>query len=289
MFSISIIIPTKDRPDFLQASVASAMLELPTNAEVLVIDDSESLSAIKALGKNHGIQLRALPNDGTSGPAGARNFGVSQAKNDVIIFLDDDDLLIPGYVANVAQLAKSAQYGFSAIKKFRTPPYQMELFIENSAVDVHSLPFRKQLAGLGCGFWITRRHFLALGGLDETLMVNEDTDFSIRVLAENLKGTYQFEPGVMVRLHGNSTKDKNVGQITKRSSAKARSGYFAYILKKNEDFFNKNPGARNYIRKRRLKMTAKAGLFSEGLAASAFSLPLICYFTINFLIYRLRS
>ena len=62
---------------------------------------------------------------------------------------------------------------------------------------------------------------------------------------KNLKGTYQFEPGVMVRLHGNSTKDKNVGQITKRSSAKARSGYFAYILKKKTKiFFNKNPGAR---------------------------------------------
>lgn len=285
MPSISIIIPTKDRPDFLRASVASALSALPVDAEILVIDDNGSLPAINTLKDTHHDRLKILVNNGTMGPSGARNFGVSKAKKKVLLFLDDDDLLRPGYAEYVAQLAQSARYGFSAIDRFKESPQKLTKFTKKAAIDVGSLPFRKSLAGLGCGFWINRQDFLALGGLDETLLVNEDTDFSIRAQAAKLVGIYQPEPGVLVRVHHNGNQSKNAGQITKRSNAGERAEYFTRILEKNAEFFARHHVAKRYINKRRAKMLAKAGHFSEGFAASATSLTELAYFLLNFVIY----
>lgn len=287
-YRISVVIPTKDRPEYLRACVASVLAEFPSDAEILVIDDNGSFPAAGALKEMDQACLRILHNKGTTGPSGARNFGVSQARYEIILFLDDDDLLRPGYIAYVAQLAQSVRYGFSATHPFKEPPIELPNFIGSSVADVGSLPFRKQLAGLGCGFWIMRQDFLSLGGLDETLLVNEDTDFSIRILAAKVPGAYHAEPGVFVRTHGAAQQGQNVGQITKRSKAVERAGFFTRILEKNAEFFATHPVADQYIRKRRAKMFAKAGRFSEGLTSSAPSLPTILYFLVNFVGYRIR-
>lgn len=283
--SLTIVIPTKDRPNFIQASVASALAALPEDGALIVVDDKGEKPASESLKSFDDNRLRVLRNTGTTGPSGARNFGVAAATSDVVLFLDDDDLMKPGYPAYVTERAEIARYGFCAIDTFETAPAQIPRFLHSTGQDVAPLPFRRQLAGIGCGFWIWRQEFNALGGIDTTLRVNEDTDLSIRLRAAALTGWYEDGAGVLIRLHHAVTGAADLGQITQRSKAGDRAGYFAAIIAKNHQYLAQNPAAMRHLQKRLVKMQAKAGLWADGWQTCRHAPGLIPYFMANLLIY----
>lgn len=247
---LSIVIPSKDRPLLLAAAVRSALDSLPPDAEVLVVDDRSSPPLTQSLTLSD-PRLRISESGNRPGASGARNWGVAQAFGKRILFLDDDDLLRPGYAAWV--LDQSGDYGFSAILPFvGTDAPQVTAFAGAIARPVSSLtPFRRRLGGLGCGFWIDREAFLQLGGIAEDIRVNEDTEFSVRLLAAGLRGAYSAEAGVMVRRHA-------LGHLTHATPALERAGYFATILDRHTDWLRRHPEARIHLRKRQVKLLAHA-------------------------------
>ena len=83
--TVSIIIPTYNRPALLQRAVASALAACPQDGEVIVVDD-RSDTAIKALRDVTDPRLRITTNTGDKGAAGARNHGIAQAKGDIVMF-----------------------------------------------------------------------------------------------------------------------------------------------------------------------------------------------------------
>jgi glycosyltransferase involved in cell wall biosynthesis len=93
MPTVSVIIPTHDRPHLLQRAVKSA-LTAGTGVEVVVVDDGsidETASVCKSI---TGIKYIRLEQN--QGVAGARNVGISSSSAEYIAFLDDDDLRLPG-------------------------------------------------------------------------------------------------------------------------------------------------------------------------------------------------
>ena len=93
MPSVSVIIPTHDRPHLLPRAVKSA-LTAGTEVEVVVVDDGsidETATVCKSL---TGIKYIRLEEN--QGVAGARNVGISSSSAEYISFLDDDDLRVPG-------------------------------------------------------------------------------------------------------------------------------------------------------------------------------------------------
>lgn len=86
---LSIIVPTKDRPDLLRRALASAQAQTYRDFELIVVDDGDGGGARLAeeLGLDH---LQALLTGG-SGQVPARNLGVAAARGRRIAFLDDDD------------------------------------------------------------------------------------------------------------------------------------------------------------------------------------------------------
>tara|TARA_R110002051_G_scaffold159688_2_gene231191 strand:- start:1621 stop:2493 length:873 start_codon:yes stop_codon:yes gene_type:complete len=289
MLTLAIVIPTKDRPLFVRAAALAALDAVAENGRVIVVDDHGEKPATDALADINDPRLKILRNTGDHGPSNARNFGVAQAKSDLILFADDDDLLKPGYPAHIIGLAQSARYGFCATENFTSPPTQTPPFKAQNALDIGTLPFRKQLGGLGCGFWIYRKDFQDVGGIDPRLLVNEDTDFSIRLLAANLAGTFETGIGVMIRQHISSRASGDLGQITKRANSGDRADYFAAIIAQNAPYLNQRPTAKRYLTKRLVKMRAKAGQIPAGISACNGSPPLLLYFFINYLAYRING
>lgn len=251
---LSIVIPTKDRPRLLRAAVGSALAALPEGTEVLVVDDRSTPPAADSLPADP--RLRVTVSGAAPGASGARNWGVAQARGARILFLDDDDLLLPGYAEWV--LDQKADYGFSAIATFRgldTPA--VPAFAPAQATPVAEVrPFRRQVAGLGCGFWIDRAAFLAVGGIAEDIRVNEDTEFSIRLLRAGLAGLRQPAPGVMVRQHGGAAGER--GHLTQAARAAERAGYFGLILSRHADWLATRPDAAKHLLQRQLKLLAQA-------------------------------
>ena len=93
MPSVSVIIPTFDRPSLLPRAVESAM-RAGTEVEVIVVDDASTDSTASVCSHLPGIKYIRLERN--QGVAGARNIGLLESTADFVAFLDDDDLRLPG-------------------------------------------------------------------------------------------------------------------------------------------------------------------------------------------------
>lgn len=105
--SFSIVIPTAYRPRYMDALLGDlADQDASVPFEVVVIDDSpEGLTA--PLVRDHPaaakIELRCEPRAGPRGLNSARNTGVAVTNGSVVILLDDDVRLGPGWLAAYAR------------------------------------------------------------------------------------------------------------------------------------------------------------------------------------------
>ena len=255
--NLSIIVPTKDRPILLDAAVKSALNTIPKkNAEVIIVDDRSDPPVLETL-QISDRRLRVIVNEAPVGASGARNFGVLHALGHRVLFLDDDDLMLSGYPEWVCD--QDGDYGHSSVLKFKgsNSPKDMPSFKGGIGRDLGGIrPFRHQAAGLGCGFWVDRSVFLDVGGIAEDIHINEDTDFSIKLLKLPLKGIKAPCAGVMVRQHGELSDTKP--HLTKSGSAADRAGYFNTILTRHADWIANRPDATTFLLRRQLKMLAKA-------------------------------
>jgi len=259
----TIIIPTKDRPAGLRAAVASAFSALPAGGQVLVVDDGTSPPATRTLAAMTGPAPDVIDNPGPSGAAAARNLGARHARGDVLFFLDDDDAMLPDYperiLAALQGPAQSACFGFSAMRcgnrlvSKRLP----EGMIAPDA------PIGERLAGLGMGFWIRRGTFEAMGGIDASLSVNEDTEFFLRLAAEGVPGWYSPRPGVRIRPTEARTGG-DLASLTSRSRAADRAAAFEHILTRHADFLRAHPAQRLAFARRVVKYRVRA----DGLGAA---------------------
>lgn len=255
---LSIIVPTKDRPKLLAAAVQSILAAVSNeNIEVIVVDDQSAVPA----GENLQLsdpRLRVVLNEATSGASGARNHGVSQARGEIILFLDDDDLMLPGYPDWVC--GQTADFGSSAILKFSglDMPESMPEFAGGEGIPLRDIEkFRGKIAGLGCGFWVKRSVFLEVGGIAEDLRVNEDTDFSIRLLKSVFKGIKAEHAGVMVREHGAGSSERS--HLTHSTGAAERAKYFGMILARHKDWLATQSDATRFLLKRQIKLLIRSG------------------------------
>jgi glycosyltransferase involved in cell wall biosynthesis len=89
--SVTVIIPTRDRPEFLRRAVQSVMDQAYQGSiDCLVVFDQEE-PADPDVACPRDRTLRTLRNVRTPGLAGARNTGILAAKGEWVAFLDDDD------------------------------------------------------------------------------------------------------------------------------------------------------------------------------------------------------
>jgi len=95
MPQLSIIIPTRDRPQLLPRAVQSALSQTMTDLEVIVVDDAST----QAVDLPAEPRLRVIRLSTPRGGAGARNVGTEAARGRWIAYLDDDDCLLPHMAA----------------------------------------------------------------------------------------------------------------------------------------------------------------------------------------------
>lgn len=127
----SVVITVCNRVAFLKEAIQSALVQIP-RPEILVIDDgsqSDARAEIEAIvSKFESVRFIQLVK--TSGVSAARNYGVKSAIGDYVVFLDDDDLLMPDFFELAAKEIEPDTEVLIA---------KSELFTDN-----HSLPsFRK--------------------------------------------------------------------------------------------------------------------------------------------------
>lgn len=102
--TLSLIICTKDRKAVLRQTLATVFQQTHRPDEILIVDDGAlDRAAIVGLVEQQGLSCHYL-RKATPGLAASRNLGVQQAQGDIILFLDDDVLLDPEYIAAIMQI-----------------------------------------------------------------------------------------------------------------------------------------------------------------------------------------
>lgn len=111
MSLVSVVIPTRDRPDLLAQAVRSVRAQRDVDLEILVVDDASSDPSATAPASVSDPRVRLLRHATPQGVAATRNRGVVEAAGAWVAFLDDDDLWAPDKLS--AQLAAAELAGRS--------------------------------------------------------------------------------------------------------------------------------------------------------------------------------
>lgn len=101
----SIVIPTRERPDYLEVALASiAPQAVAAGAELLVVHDDPPSPAIRALAERFGAAY--LSHDRPLGLNAARNTGISHSQGELLVFVDDDVEVHPGWLEALLRAAR---------------------------------------------------------------------------------------------------------------------------------------------------------------------------------------
>jgi glycosyltransferase involved in cell wall biosynthesis len=238
------------RPKLLLRAVTSALLNDSNDCEVVVIDDGGSIPAQQTLKHIQDQRLRIFHNKNAAGASGARNFGISKSRGDIIFFLDDDDEIVADYCQRIMKLYPMPDYGFSSyINQVDNQPEQSAQYVSKIRFPdgpiPKNAPIARKLFGFGTGFWIKRSTFKEMGDIDEYLQTNEDTEYGCRLIAANKFGWYSVEPGVIIH-HHERTGEGELQHITYSTSSDVRSEFFLYVADKYPEF-RKHLG-RSYVK-----------------------------------------
>ncbi|MDH6114187.1 glycosyltransferase involved in cell wall biosynthesis [Kitasatospora sp. MAP12-15] len=97
---ISVILPTRQRPKLLHQALASLAAQTYTDFEVLVVNDAgPSLTRpVAAWARQLGLDLILVELPEHRGVSAARNAGIARSQGDLLAFLDDDDIVLPGHL-----------------------------------------------------------------------------------------------------------------------------------------------------------------------------------------------
>lgn len=95
---VSVVVPTYNRPQYLQRALASIAQQSYSNLEVIVVNDAgeDVRGVIRDFEKERAI--RYIVHEHNQGAGAARNTGFSVAQGKYITFLDDDDVFYPHHI-----------------------------------------------------------------------------------------------------------------------------------------------------------------------------------------------
>ena len=219
---LSIIIPTCDRPHLLKRAVTSALTNGGNGCEVIVVDDGLEKSASSL---SFGGDIKVITTSGRTGASAARNLGAKHATGAYLLFLDDDDVFQNDYVTDVLKHISSTDHKVGVCNT------TTKTFVTSDAVITKSNKLKHALFGAGMGFWIERVLFLNLGGFDEALTIDEDTDFCVRIRANATPIFISARVGVSISPDEKSEEQSD--RLTRSTEAKKMAESYARTANKH--------------------------------------------------------
>ena len=249
---LSIIIPTHARGDKVLTAVKSVLESSSPDIEIIVVEDRTSDGMCALTEYIETGRVIYVPNDaGPFGVAATRNLGVNEASANYVLFLDDDDQILPGYVDKLLiYLSKpGANWGFCDQKR---TDYQKKPRADSSGT-LNGVIFKKKIAATSAGFWINRNLFLELGGFDVEQTIDEDTDLCCRLLAHGEIPYYMKFLGIKL------SRNDGIDRLTSSTKQKLAAECTIRTLKNNVDMLVHDKDAYAFLLDRAHRVICKSG------------------------------
>ena len=229
---------------------------------MLVVDDRSDPPASEALGDIETPPLRVIPSHFPPGASGARNSGIEKARHDVLVFVDDDDLMVEDYPTRVVAAASGpvhVDFGIANGHRLDTQTGRTEreeIPLTLGVIPVGT-PLRRTLVSAGRGFWARRQVLTAVGAFDIGSQLDEDTALAVRLRLGGFVGHFEPEPGVITRL--NAAQGSAQAQQVTQSQAELQYDAYRTTYETYAHRFGAFSGERWFLLTRFLRRAAKAG------------------------------
>jgi len=108
---VSVVIPTRNRPEWLKAAVDSVLAQTMPDFEIIIaLNEATSEAAEMAHRLGADPRVEVIETAATTSP-GARNSGMAAAQGEWIAFLDDDDIWLPPKLETQLAAARASGAG----------------------------------------------------------------------------------------------------------------------------------------------------------------------------------
>ena len=106
---VSVIIAAYEAADFIAAAITACLAQTETSIEVIIVDDAsaQSLEPAVSAAANGDPRVRFLRQDQNSGPSGARNRALEEARGTYVAILDADDSMHPDRLETLLRAAEA--------------------------------------------------------------------------------------------------------------------------------------------------------------------------------------
>jgi glycosyltransferase involved in cell wall biosynthesis len=183
---ISVIIPTYNSEKYIKEALDSVIYQTYKNIEIIVVDDGSTDQTYEILQPyidRNGIKYVYQEN---SGPALARNQGITNATGDFVAFLDADDIWLPHFLEKLYErLYYNNDIGFVYCDNYYVD--EQKKYIENYIRETRKYS-GNICTNLLCEHFILtpsvlirKKCFDVIGLFDESLRVGEDYEFFLRL------------------------------------------------------------------------------------------------------------
>ena len=107
----SIIIPTRNRPEWISRCINHLLKQIPSVFEILIIDASNNTSTESIITGKYPFARYFPFRNGLNKRPEAKNIGMLNAQGDILAFLDDDSLVQDGWLKSCVDTFSSEEIG----------------------------------------------------------------------------------------------------------------------------------------------------------------------------------
>lgn len=197
---VSAVIPTYNRGHVVERAVASVLDQTYRPIEIIVVDDGSTDDTAERIARVRAPGLEYVRTPTNAGASAARNLGISQARGDLVAFLDVDDEWLPDKTARQVAAFHEAPSrlgvvycGISEVSP-EWPPIERHPTLRGDLFDTLRVINVLRTSGV-----MVRRDVLdRVGGFDCGLAARHDWDLWLRIAREYL---IDYVPDIAVRYH----------------------------------------------------------------------------------------
>jgi len=183
--NISVVIATRDRAALLDGALRSLAAQVGVAAVEAVVVDNGSTDATRAVAAAHGATYIYEPQPNR---ARARNAGVARASGEILLFVDDDVVLPPFFVAAHARVHAAHTFPHVVTGPIINVPSAEQR-------PVPSFAHASNAFFCTCNASVPRTTFASVGGFDESFDKYgwEDTELGTRLRRFDVRRTFAWD------------------------------------------------------------------------------------------------
>ena len=210
----TVIIPCHNVEAYIQECLDSVLLQGDVVHHTFVVDNNSTdstISQVKAWHNAHPNFALTISEEKKPGAPAARNHPLSQIETKWIQFLDADDLLIDGKIADQIQKFPQADVICAASKHLATDGTERSSFPEPNI----PLALMKGSAGITSSNLFSTSAIIAVEGWDESLKSSQEYDLMFCLWKSGAKFETDLIPRAIIR-------ERPSGQISQNNKLKMR-------------------------------------------------------------------